>query len=1793
MTIWINEFHYDNSGGDVGEFIELAASVTTDLTGWSVVLYNGSNGTAYNTENLSGELTAGETLVLEFPTNGIQNGSPDGIALVDASDDVVEFISYEGSFTAIGGPADGLTSTNIGVSEPGSTPVGFSLQREGTGSEATDFTWATAAAETRGATNTGQTIVTDGPAPLPEAGTNTETMLSGLDGYDASALLTIGEQINGYVPVGVIDGLGAVALEDEGVVRVYANHELLHFRGSVYEVTDGDGGTFTLTGARISYFDIDMETRQIVDGGLAYDKIVDANGNYATDNTFLPETFAPFFGGPEDASQWQGFSRFCSSMLVEAEQFGDGRGLTDTIYFAGEEDGGGFNNVGGAEWALDIATNTIYQLPAFGRGAWENVTEIDSGSDDKVAFILADDSSPFDADGDGENEAAPLFLYVGEKVEGSEDFLARNGLSDGKLYVWVADNGDTVPSEFNGTGSERSGTWVEVDNSQNMELASEDGTTGYDEYGYPTQRTLWTQAEALGAFGFSRPEDVATNPIDGTEFVMASTGVDTFDNGSDQFGTMYTMTVDVENLTGDIRIAYDGDADPARALRSPDNLDWADDGYIYVQEDEAEEDTLDGEPLFGEGAVNPNEAGIVRLDPATGEIVRVANIDRSVVLDPTTDGAPVDGDAGSAGEWESSGILDVSTLFGETPGTLMIASVQAHGIEDQDDFNADSRINDGDLVEGGQLLFLSAPQPEIPPAPEGKEELVANVLGTIELDGAEIVAFDPGTMKAFVTSGDGLQVIDASDPSNPVLVDVLGGDSINSVAIGAGLIAIAVAADDRTEDGVVKFFDLETLEERGEVIVGPNPDDLKFDDTGTRLIVVNEGESSGEENEPDAEVNPEGSISIIKVNEKKPGNSAVIELDFTHPSITFDALEAIGVRVNRDAPSAAADLEPEYVTINGSTAYVSLQENNAIVSFDIFNPRKIKIDDFLPLGEKDHSDTSAGLDASNRDDAINIKPYDISGLYMADQIATINVDGVTYILTANEGDGRDVDESRGADLVDGDLSNGEIDTSEVSTTLQVQLGLDDQLGRLKFSNVDGDIDGDGLIEELHAFGGRSFSIYNAETGEQVFDSGDDFEQITALAVPELFNANDGDPDEFDDRSDDKGPEPESITVGEVDGTLYAFIALERTGGVMVYDITDPTDACFEQYIPLDGDVSPEGLQFISAEDSPTGQSLLAVASEESETLTFVSFRDLDVAIYDIQGEGHTANYLGEDVRTTGIVTAVDFSGGRGFYLQDASGDGNDATSDAIFVFTGSSPTVSVGDEVQVTGTVSEFTPGGSSSGNLSTSQIGSVSNIEVLSTANALPEAVIIGASGRVPPSENIDDDAFGEFDPANDGIDFFESLEAMRVTVEDAVAVSNTNRFGEIFTSANGGADATGISERGTLNISEDDFNPEKIQIDEDSGVFNFDFPEVNVGAELGDVTGVVGYGFGNFEVIVTEDFTGNIVDSDLEPEVTSIARAEGVFTFASYNVLNLDVVVEDSGNLLPGVFGGVDDDIGDGRFDAIAGHIAYNLGAPSVVALQEIQDNTGAEGVDSIISASNTLDALVQAIEDAGGPSYEWIDNTFITDDASGGIPGGNIRTAYLYDPETVSLVEDSVATIGGQSEGEAFEGGRLPLVATFEYGGEEFTFVNVHLSSKGGSAPILGVEQDFAARQEDTSVNGSLDERLVQAEAIADYVDGLENVIVLGDFNEFEFISPVEMIENAGLANLTNTLPDDEAYTFLFQGNSQSLDHILISEALAEGAEFDIVHVNSEFAETDGRASDHDPLVASILVDEFAFA
>ncbi|MEL6574057.1 MAG: choice-of-anchor I family protein, partial [Pseudomonadota bacterium] len=1350
-------------------------------------------------------------------------------------------------------------------------------------------------------------------------------------------------------------------------------------------------------------------------------------------------------------------------------------------------------------------------------------------------------------------------------------------------------------------------------------------------------------------------------------------------------------------------------------------------------------------------------------------------------------------------------------------------------------------------------------------APVATEEL-GEITEAVVLDSgvgegsSEVVVYDSG--RVYTTNGvaGGIDVWDPASGSQVDFYDLTflpGFASVQSVAVKDGLAVAAVSTPDVADggevlgqNGYIVLIDTATGNVIDRVTVGNLPDMVTFNSDGLLVLVANEGEFNSE---GDVTVDPAGSVSIVDVS-----NGA---LDPVGEEIDFSDLVALaeekGIRLFPGI-SALTDLEPEYITVAGDTAYVALQEANAIAVLDI--PTKT-FTDIFSAGVVDHSQAGNELDA-NDDDIIDIRTFDnLVGLRMPDAISSFEKDGATYIITANEGDGRgdapEGDEARVGDIIAGEVDGLSIDAAVDTTGLE----------RLTVSTIDGDTDGDGDIDVLHAFGSRSFTIFDTD-GNVVFDSGSQFEAIIAAVAPERFNDDDGDAGQ--NRSDAKGPEPEAVITGVVNGVLYAFIGLERDSGIMIYNIDNPASAFFVDYIPgfggESGDhIAPETIAFIPADESASGVAQIAVAYEvsgetivydlgevgdiggtdpilinefqpnpdggdpadaaielkgtpgtdfdvwlfsvesdpgnpgvvdraenvtgtfdanglavvtvpdlENPSFTYVlatdftgtvgdtdldtdddgvaddlstvgdvldaigvpdaageplyatqlggtdlanvgttepsltfrdgetgeiysifggtvfdaagnevdaaefdkdptqttfgdinpirtgaqpdlqiteiwpgqdgtdvtadwfeitnvgsgafntgtlfyddesadindatqiigidtlapgesaivvignmgdatefetvwgddvdltgvqvgftdgsglggggdavnlyldtddtltdddlvdneaypdtdgnsgrswdvanaqfsnvgaltnvvatddlggenddepaiaspgsltdpivvaptpdvvineyrissagdaddtsnfvelfttpgaSFdgltllvlsgefnpgeinnaisldgavadengflliansanpelgdgdvgvadldffgsptvfkvvdgftgteggdldgdndgtldtmpwtaelaslalidgdgtadqtfgaadtlgpdgdftpaaaaRDVDgtgdfqilafgddsadtpgatnvidpgtgdaVTIMEIQGAAHTSPLLDQTVATSGIVTAVDTNG---FYVQDPDGDGDIATSDAIFVFTSSTPTVSVGDAVEITGTVSEFFPGGEDTGNLSTTQISGSPQVTVTSSNNALPTATILGAAGRAVPTENIDDDAFASFDPTTDGIDFFESLEAMLVTVDDPLAIAPTNRFGETFVVADNGAGATGLSERGTLNISPDDFNPEKIQIDPDSGILDISL-ETNVGATFQDISGVIGYSFGNFEVIPTEVVV--TIDTPFpETEVAEIAGTEDQLTIASYNVL------------------------------------------------------------------------------------------------------------------------------------------------------------------------------------------------------------------------------------------------------------------------------------------------------------------
>lgn len=491
-------------------------------------------------------------------------------------------------------------------------------------------------------------------------------------------------------------------------------------------------------------------------------------------------------------------------------------------------------------------------------------------------------------------------------------------------------------------------------------------------------------------------------------------------------------------------------------------------------------------------------------------------------------------------------------------------------------------------------------------------------IGTFEggaLGAAEISAYDSGSRRLFVVNGANgtVDVLDIANPAVPTRVGVINvsaiGAAVNSVAVNDGLVALAIEANPKTNPGVVAFYNASDLRFLHSVPVGALPDMLTFTPDGRFVLVANEGEPNSYG--LPTSVDPEGSVSVITVN--RTGISTVATADFRAFNGQETQLRAQGIRIYGPNASAAQDLEPEYIAVSDDsrTAYVTLQENNAIAIVDIATAR---VTSLRPLGFKDHNLPNMGMDPSDEDGtansnsgvpAINIRNVPVRGMYMPDAIAFARINDTNYLFTANEGDARaDWPGFNEETRVRQHCTNG-LDPAVFPDA--TNLLFDSNLGRLRITTTpNGGRDGKnalGQCNELWSFGARSFSIWNTEI-TRVYDSGDDLERRTTNLANVNFNAS-HDNNTLDSRSPSKGPEPEGVVVAKFGKKTFAFIGLERVGGVMVYDVSNPAAVVFVSYLNtregVTGDRGAEGLTFIPANRSPNGQPLIVVGNEVSGT----------------------------------------------------------------------------------------------------------------------------------------------------------------------------------------------------------------------------------------------------------------------------------------------------------------------------------------------------------------------------------------------------------------------------------------------------------------------------------------------------------------------------------------------------------------------------------------------------------------
>ncbi len=588
-----------------------------------------------------------------------------------------------------------------------------------------------------------------------------------------------------------------------------------------------------------------------------------------------------------------------------------------------------------------------------------------------------------------------------------------------------------------------------------------------------------------------------------------------------------------------------------------------------------------------------------------------------------------------------------------------------------------------------------------------------------------------------------------------------------------------------------------------------------------------------------------------------------------------------------------------------------------------------------------------------------------------------------------------------------------------------------------------------------------------------------------------------------------------------------------------------------------------------------------------------------IPIHRVQGRAHVSPQVEQTVTLTGLVTLVEE---RGFFLQSDMPDQQEITSEGLFVFTNSQPRVQVGQRLAVRGRVSEYRPG-QAENDLTQTQLGaprgSQLEVQVLAQNQGLPRPTQLSQSERHVPTEVIYRPAAQisptapPLDPQARGLDFYESLEGMRVEVVNPQVVGAPDRRGQFFVVADRGQGATGMNQRGGITIQaksvqpylDGDFNPERLRInpkfiENDPGIGS-----LQVGDQLESLRGILTYSWGQYELLLEPTQRIKIRQSaTISPEVTQLQGDANHVTLASFNVENLSIQAPE-------------------QLTAIAQAIVKNLKAPDVIGLQEIQDDSG-EIDNGTVSSQRTAQGLVEQIQAAGGPKYEYLEVT-PQNNQDGGQPGGNIRVAFLFNPQRVQLAPSRQGPGTAQTQAQltptglthnpsrirpqdpAWRSSRKPIIAQFQFGSSSFYVVNAHLASKRGDDALMGANQPPNLKSTPT--------RLAQSQVIQQFLSQVQQrqpqakIVLLGDLNDFAFSEPVQRLSQSplNLVNLTATNLDPlDQYSYIFQGNSQQLDHILVSQSWLSdktpAPEVDLVHMNAEF---NPHISDHDPVVARL--------
>lgn len=731
--------------------------------------------------------------------------------------------------------------------------------------------------------------------------------------------------------------------------------------------------------------------------------------------------------------------------------------------------------------------------------------------------------------------------------------------------------------------------------------------------------------------------------------------------------------------------------------------------------------------------------------------------------------------------------------------------------------------------------------------------------------------------------------------------------------------------------------------------------------------------------------------------------------------------------------------------------------------------------------------------------------------------------------------------------------------------------------------------------ELTAVTGTSWKNYTANDGTEFFvrdENGD----LDSLAVGTTYESITGIVQEFNGTFQIV-PRGSSDIVEDATMLKPAIATLASGTYVGKQSVKlSTTTANAEIYYTLDGSVPNETSTKYNnesieiTEDTTLKAIVISKDGTSSEVSEFVYKITDALQIHDIQGEDHVSPFKGQGVSDVqGIVTYKYKLGNNNyFHLQtpDDLKDDNPKTSEGIIVFTGNTAeNIAVGDFVSVTGTVDEYQIDGYSDTkqetDLSVTQINARNDrggvVAKLSSGHELPAAVTIDATNL--PSDVIDNDGFTQFDPEEDAIDFWESLEGMLVEVGNVKAVA-PQEHGDLITVLENRETNT---LHGGVKLTEQTANPDRIQFKLYDNNEARDF-EVATGDKFtGPIQGVVNYGFQNYKIYADlEDMKAKHVKGNAKPETTTIIEADDKLTIASYNLEN---------------FSNNTSSTSKDKAEKLARAFVQDMESPDIIGVTEVQDNNGASSGDS--KADQSYERLIQAIVDAGGPRYKYL-NIDPVNNQDGGAPNANIRVGFLYNADRVDLPDGitsgNATTAVGYENGNltlnpgridpnnsAFNSSRKPLAAQFDFQGEDVIVIVNHWNSKSGDTPLFGSTQP--------PVYGSEVQRKKIAQIVYDFVEDIKsknpdaNVVSVGDFNDYQFSEALKIHEGNHMTNMINHVEENDRYTYLFQGNSQVLDHILVSNNLVKNTEIDILHINADFTDMAGRASDHDPVMVQI--------